>query len=381
MKNSNSTSSKDTMSAQKKRKKNTRKFIILGVEVILLSFMLCVLWFVTRFTDEEEGIKRVEISSDDIIINEGLLEQDDTQTTEEDGDEIVVEKDTFRTIALFGLDSTIGALTSGTRSDTIMIASINNTTKEVHLMSVYRDTYLNLGNDTYNKCNTAYAKGGAKQAINMLNMNLDLDITDFVAVGFKGVMDTVDAIGGIYIDIDEGELKHINNYQISIAENLKISYEPLTETGYQKVNGLQATAYCRIRLVGNNDFKRTERQREVLQAILDEARNIDVKTLTKLAEDVLGDFYTSVDLEEIFTLLSDLGSYTLIDEGGFPTVEYRTGATLGRNVGDSVICTDLEAAVAEFHERIYGEESYVVTDTVKEISATIAANTKPYLKN
>ena len=291
-----------------------------------------------------------------------------------------MEKDTFRTIALFGLDSTIGALTSGTRSDTIMVASINNTTKEVHLMSVYRDTYLNLGNDTYNKCNTAYAKGGAKQAINMLNMNLDLNITDFVAVGFKGVMDTVDAIGGVYIDVDADELKHINNYQISIAENLKISYEPLTEPGYQEVNGLQATAYCRIRQVGNNDFKRTERQREVLQAILNEAKDIDVKSLTKLAEEVFGDFYTSVDLEEIVTLLSDLGSYTLVDEGGFPTAEYRTGATLGKNVGDSVICTDLEAAVAEFHERIYGEEAYVVTDTVKEISATIAANTKPYLK-
>ncbi len=362
----------------KKKRGSARKFIVLGAEVILLSAMLCVLWFVTRFTDEEEGIKKIDLSSDDIIINEGVERKEDTTT--ETTDEDVAEEDTFRTIALFGLDSTIGELTSGTRSDTIMIASINNTTNEVHLMSVYRDTYLNLGNDTYNKCNTAYAKGGAKQAINMLNMNLDLDITDFVAVGFKGVMDTVNAIGGIYIDVDSEELNHINNYQISIADNLKTSYEPLTEPGYQLVDGIQATAYCRIRQVGNNDFKRTERQREVLQAILNEAKDIDVKTLTKLAEDVFGDFYTSVDLKEIVTLLSDLGSYTLIDEGGFPTVEYRTGATLGKNVGNSVICTDLEAAVAEFHERIYGQESYTVTDTVKEISETINTNTRPYLQ-
>jgi len=376
MENTNSKSAE-----QKKNSKNARKFIILGVEVVLLSAMLCLLWFVTKFTDEDEGIKKVEITTEDIIINEGLQDKNEISTEEHVA---VVEKeekvDKYRTIALFGLDSTIGELTSGTRSDTIMVATIDNSTKEVHIMSVYRDTYLNLGNDTYNKCNAAYARGGAKQAINMLNMNLDLDITDFVAVGFKGVMDTVNAIGGIYIDVDSDELKHINNYQISIADNLKTTYKPLTEPGYQLVDGIQATAYCRIRQVGNNDFKRTERQREVLQAILNEAKDIDVKTLTKLAEDVFGDFYTSVDLDEIVTLLSDLGSYTLVDEGGFPTQEYRTGATLGQNVGDSVICTDLEAAVAELHKKIYGVEEYLVTDTVKEIGATIAANTKPYLQ-
>lgn len=363
------------------KKKNTRKYIILGVEVILLSAMLCLLWFVTKFTDEDDGIKKVEISTEDIVINEGLQDkaEEPSVTTEEVVSVEKEEVEKFRTIALFGLDSTIGELTSGTRSDTIMVATIDNTTKEVHITSVYRDTYLNLGNDTYNKCNAAYAKGGAKQAINMLNMNLDLDITDFVAVGFKGVMDTVNAIGGVYIDVDKDELKHINNYQISIADNLRTTYKPLTESGYQKVDGMQATAYCRIRQVGNNDFQRTERQREVLQAILKEAKNIDVKTLTKLAEDVFGNFYTSVGLEEIVTLLSDIGSYSIVDEGGFPTQEYRTGATLGNNVGDSVICTDLEAAVAEFHERIYGVEQYVVTDTVKEISATIHKNTKPYI--
>ena len=358
----------------KKKAKRARNYIILSIEVLLLVVMVGVLWFVTRMTDEDEGIKRVEITTEDIVINEGVLET-----------EVVVEEQeenkgpAFRTIALFGLDSTVGDLLDNTRSDTIMLAAINNDTKEVHLMSVYRDTYLNLGNDTYNKCNVAYARGGAKQAINMLNMNLDLAITDFVAVGFKGVMDTVNAVGGIYIDIDEGELQHINNYQISIAENLKISYVPLTKAGYQKVDGLQATAYCRIRQVGNNDFKRTERQREVLQAILDVAKDIDVKTITKLAEDVFGDFYTSVDLKEIVTLLSDLGSYTLIDEGGFPDSQYRAGGTIP-GAGNSVICTDLETAVSELHKKLYGEEEYVVSDTLADLSTVLHANTDIYIK-
>ncbi len=351
--------------AQRKKAKKTRNIVILVVEVLVLALMLGVLWFVTRATDEEQGIQKVEIPEEEITLNEGVEKNEN------------LEK--YRTIALFGLDSTVGELTKSTRSDTIMIASVNNETKEVRLMSVYRDTYLNLGNDTYNKCNAAYAKGGPKQALNMLNMNFDLNITDFVAVGFKGVMDAVNAVGGVYIDVDSEELKHINNYQISISENLKISYDPVKETGYQLLDGLQATAYCRIRQTAGDDFKRTERQREVLSGMLERAKSMDVASLTKMANNVFGNVYTSIDLQEILSLLSDLTSYTLIDEGGFPSSEYRTTATIG-GIGDSVICTDLESAVADFHKRFFEDEAYGVSDTVKEISTTIHTNTDAYVR-
>ena len=378
MDNKNTTGQKKA-AAQPRGAKKGRKIAILAVEVLLLAIMICVLWVVTRATDEETGVKKVEISADDIIINDGVKNKGDSDAEQEtSADAEADEMDKYRTIALFGLDSTIGELIKGTRSDTIMIASLNSETKEVRIMSVYRDTYLNLSNDTYNKCNAAYAKGGAKQAINMLNMNLDLAITDFVAVGFKGVTDAVDAVGGIYIDISAAELEHINNYQISIAENLKTTYTPITETGYQKVNGLQATAYCRIRH-SDNDFKRTQRQREVLAAVLEEAKDLDITTLTKIVNDVLGDFYTSIDLDEIITLVSDLSSYTLIDEGGFPMTDYLTTGSLGKGVGDSVICTDLEAAVAELHRIFFDEEDYEPSETVKEISDTIYKNTKAYV--
>lgn len=372
------TTGQKNVAAQQKSAKKGRKIVILVVEVLLLAIMICVLWIVTKATDEEAGVKHVAISTDDIIINEGVKNDNEEITDESSAKTQEDEKDKYRTIALFGLDSTVGELTKDTRSDTIMIASLNDETKEVRIMSVYRDTYLNLSNDTYNKCNAAYAKGGAKQAINMLNMNLDLAITDFVAVGFKGVKDAVDAVGGIYIDISAAELEHINNYQISIAENLKTTYTPITKTGYQKVDGLQATAYCRIRH-SDNDFKRTERQREVLAAVLEEARELEITTLTKIVNDVLGDFYTSIDLDEIIDLVSNLSSYTLVDEGGFPMKEYLTTGSLGKGVGDSVICTDLEAAVTELHKIFFNEEEYEPSDTVKEISDTIYTNTKKYV--
>ena len=349
----------------KNKAKKTRNIVILVIEVMVLAIMLGVLWFVAKATDEDTGIQRVEIPEEEIEVNEGVEENENLET--------------YRTIALFGLDSTVGELKQNTRSDTIMIASINSETKEVRLMSVYRDTYLNLGNDTYNKCNAAYAKGGPKQAINMLNMNLDLDITDFAAVGFKGVIDVVDAVGGVWIEVDSAELEHINNYQISISENLKTDYIPVKTTGLQKLNGLQATAYCRIRYTAGDDFKRTERQREVLQAIMEEAKDLDVASLTKIANNVFGNFYTSVDLQEVISLLSDLPSYTIIDEGGFPSNDFRTGATIG-GIGDSVICTDLEKAVVDFHKRFFADEEYVVSDTLKGISQTIHANTDAFVR-
>ena len=178
-------------------------------------------------------------------------------------------------VALFGVDATKpDQLYKNSRSDSIMIASINLDNGEVKLVSVYRDTYLNIGNDNYRKCNTAYAAGGAQQAIEMLNANLDMDITDFVTVGYQALMDCIDGLGGVWIEVDESEIKHINNYQKTISKDVLNDrpYTEVTKTGYQLLDGLQATAYCRIRYTKGDDFKRAERQREVLQAIEDEAK-------------------------------------------------------------------------------------------------------------
>ena len=225
-------------SAKKNSKKKRTKILLFIVEIFVLLLMVVVLYGVLK----TEKVGKVEIPEEDIVINP-IVEQKEETTMKG-----------YRNIALFGVDSTTGALDKNTRSDSIMIASINLDTGECKLVSVYRDTYLNLSNDSYNKCNAAYAKGGPKQAINMLNMNLDMNITDFVTVGFAGLTDTIDALGGIMIDVDSEELKHINSYQICMAEDLKRSYTPVTDTGYQLLDGLQATAYCRIRYTAGDDF-------------------------------------------------------------------------------------------------------------------------------
>ncbi|MBP5454617.1 MAG: LCP family protein, partial [Lachnospiraceae bacterium] len=299
------------MSTQKKKKTSTGKIVLFVVEIVALIALLLVMWFVLKTTDSEKGVKRLELNESEIEVefNESVKENE-------------VMKG-YRNIALFGVDSRNGDLANKTRTDTIIVASINEQTKEVKLVSVYRDTYLNQMGEkqNYGKCNAAYAYGGAEQAIKMLNANLDLDITDFVTIGFEGLRDVVDALGGVYIDVDAEEIKHLNNYQIAMVESMSdvSTYTPVTETGYQVLNGLQATAYCRIRYTAGNDFKRTERQREVIKACLETAKTVNPAALATMSQNVYSEVFTSFKLDDIISLLKDIASYSIVGEGGFPT--------------------------------------------------------------
>ncbi len=350
-------------SKKQQAKKQRRRIIIFIIEIIILVVAVVVLYGVMKGT----GSGKVELNDEKIIIND-TVEQ--AQETTMKG---------YRNIALFGVDSTTGALTKNTRSDTIMIASINQDTGECKLVSVYRDTYLNLSNDSYNKCNAAYAKGGPEQAINMLNMNLDMNITDFVTVGFAGLTDTIDALGGVYIDVDSSEISHLNNYQLCIAEDLKRSYTPVEQTGRQLLDGLQATGYCRIRYTAGDDFKRAERQREVLMAVADQAKQASLTQLTSTADSVFSEVYTSLDLSEIIDMLGDVGTYYISDHAGFPQESNRTTGTIGSK-GSCVIPLSLEDNVRWLHEFLFGATDYEPSETVKKCSQKIYEDTNGYLK-
>lgn len=351
------------VSKQQKEARKKRKVIVFGLEIVLLLVMLVVLWGVLKGTE----VKRIEVNDEEL---------------KENMNETVLENETlkgYRNIALFGVDSTSGALEKGTRSDTMIIASVNQDTGDVKLVSVYRDSYLNKGNDKYGKANAAYSSGGPKQAMMMLNMNLDLNITDFVTVGFQGLTDTIDALGGVWIDVDEAEIKHINNYQMCIAENLKCTYTEVTQTGYQLLNGLQATAYCRIRYTKGDDFMRAQRQREVIKAIADQAKKANVSSLTKIANNVFPEIYTSLKLDEIVSLLTEISKYEIVDEGGFPDESMRAVGNIG-STGSCVVPCSLEDNVIWLHGFLFDDMSYTPSTEVKTYSDKVASDTNPYLK-
>lgn len=345
-------------------KKQRRRIILFILEIFVLLIMVIVLYVV--MTGSKSG--KVDIAEDKIIINDTVKEKEETTMKG------------YRNIALFGVDSTTGALTKNTRSDTIMIASIDQDTGDCKLVSVYRDTYLNLSNDKYNKCNGAYANGGPEQAISMLNLNLDMNITDFVTVGFAGLTDTIDALGGVYIEVDSTEISHLNNYQLCIAEDLKRSYTPVADTGYQLLDGLQATGYCRIRYTAGDDFKRAERQREVLSAVADQAKkNASPAALGQIANNVFDEVYTSLDLTEIVELLGDITKYNIVETSGFPQEEYRATATIGAK-GSCVIPVNLEENVKWLHQFLFNDYNYTPSASVQECSRQIEADTSSYIR-
>lgn len=349
------------MSAKAKAKKKRKRIILFVGEVLLLAVMLLVLWGVTK----TEKVGYLEIPEEEIVINESVSEE-----------QREVMKG-YRNVALFGVDSTVGALTKNTRSDTIMVASINQDTKEIKLVSVYRDTFMNLGNDKYNKCNAAYANGGPKQAISMLNANLDLDIKEFVTIGFAGLIDVIDSLGGVEMDIMKEEISHLNNYQYCIAENLKRDYTPVNNTGLQVLDGMQATGYCRIRYTKGDDFRRTERQRNVLKAIMEKARNASVSQLVEIANNVFEEVYTSFGLTEITELLGEAAEYKVVADDGFPRENMRWTGNIG-SPGDCIVPNNLADNVSWLHEFLFDESGYMPSSEVQNYSNHILEATSKY---
>ena len=367
--NQRDTAAQRKVTARQRQAKKRRKIIIFAIEIIIILIMVAVLFLVMGHT-ENEGPKRVELKEEELAIPEEI------QQAKEEGESQMAG---YMNIALFGVDATKESqLYKNSRSDSIMIASINLDTGDIKLCSVYRDTYLNIGTDSYQKCNSAYSFGGAEQAVKMLNMNLDMDITNFVTVGYKGLSEVIDGLGGVYIDVDEAELEHINNYQIGIAEVLKCDYKAVTTPGYQLLNGVQATAYCRIRYTKGDDFMRATRQREVIKAIEEQAKQADFATLSKVFNEVIDDIYTSIDEADILELIKNIAKYNIVEETGFPNDSMRTVANVGAK-GSSVIPMDLESNVVWLHQFFFDDANYTVTDNVREYSQQIKADTTPYI--
>ena len=276
----------------------------------------------------------------------------------------------YQNIALFGVDSREQDLLSGdNRSDAIMVCSINKKTGKIKLVSLYRDTLLDIGGGEMRKCNAAYAFGGPQQAVAMLNRNLDLNITDFVTVGFEGLADTIDALGGIDLEITEEEREYMNSYMDDMYYEIGTEYDEVTDYGMQHLSGIQATAYCRIRYTAGDDFKRAERQRTVLALTLQKAREANPLQLIAAANAALGKTATSLSSGELFMFILRAKGMDLTDSTGFPTEEDRIFATI--NGESCVVPYYLTTNVRKLHETLFGEEDYESSSTVGEINDII----------
>lgn len=331
----------------RKQKKKKRRKLIFALEVLVLLIIAGGLFAAVQLNRMDH------VNLNDILVNTGI------------------SKSGYRNIALFGVDSREGDLESGTNSDTIIVCSINNKTGNIKLASVYRDTYLDNTNGQYRKATECYAGGGAERAINMLNKNLDLDITDFVTVDFNAIVKMVDLIGGIELDVTEEELQWLNGYCVENQQVTGVDYEPLTSAGYQHLTGIQALAYCRIRYTEGWDYKRTERQREVLGKIFAKAQSQGVASLISIATSMMDNIATSLNTAEMISLVSGISKYTIEATYGFP---YEKSTTV-ISAGDVVVPVNLAANVKQLHLDLFGDADYTPSATVQEISNKIVSDT------
>lgn len=352
--------------ARKKRKsKRKKRIVILLLEVFILTLLLGTVYVMAKYNK----FQTVTLDKEEIEINDG------------------VEQEGYMTVALFGGDSRDGQLEAGTHADTIIIVSIDNKTKEIRMASIYRDTFVQQEDRSYHKANQAYFSGGPKEAINMLNRNLDLDIENYATVDFKALADVVDLLGGVEIDITDEEAEALNDYVGETANVAGKEAHYLSSGGTYNLDGPQAVTYARLRKLEGGDYKRTERQRLVIEKLFEKIIHTNLSTINEIVDTVFPQVSTSFTLAELIELAAGMTKYELGESAGFP-FEKTDGSY--QSVGSIVIALGMEENVEELHEFLYpNEEKYYPSKTVSQISADISyltgvvrpADMEEYLKS
>ena len=331
-------------------------FKVLGITLLILVIIVIILMASGYFFVKSKlnKIQQVEINEDELNVSETVQQN----------------LSGFRNIAIYGVDSRDSSLGKGNRSDCIIIASINNDSKEIKLISVYRDTYVNIEGYGLDKITHAYSYGGPELALKTLNENLDLNITEFVTVNFDALADAINSIGGVDINIEEDEIQYLNNYLAETSKVTGLETKKVTSTGLQTLDGVQAVAYSRIRYTEGGDYKRTERMRTVIEAMFDKIKTKSLSEINNLLDQLLPEIYTNLEPSEIISLAPTILQYDISESIGWP---YNVkGITTDRWYGVPVT---LEENVKQLHEEAFGEENYTPSETVQEISDRIIERT------
>lgn len=308
---------------------------------------------------------------------------------------LVIESDTdflshqnlvngYWNILLLGFDEKANQSMSGGdyRADVIIVCSINATTKEVKLASIYRDTVVyQPTTGSYIKINDGVCKdkgGGIEEMINLVNLNFDLNIQDVVAVNWAALALAVNQLGGLELNITEEEVTKgiITGYLTEVVNTTGIATNgQFTHGGPQWCDGPKVVAYCRNRYSGGSDFSRTERQREVIHKLLEKATSVDLGTLISTITVVMGNMYTSLTLEDLMDLARDVSNYTMVGMQGYPVTNHASSRYLGRWAEDygitwPVVPTSLVSNVDNLHQYLFGSAG-VRSQNVQTISANI----------
>lgn len=338
--------SKKSMNKHGKKKRPSpfrRLALILLIFILLLLFLLGIVY-----------IKLGKIKTSDM---------DESQLVTVNEDQNMQD---YTNYALFGIDSQTGSMSDrGNRSDSIIVASIHNKTKEVKLLSIYRDTFVSI-NGEYNKINAAYSWGGPELAVSTINRNLDLNIEKYATVNFKILADIVDSLGGIEMEIDSSILNNLNNYIGDMNRINGGNSSKIPSGGTYTLDGNQAVAYSRIRYTAGGDLARAGRQREVLEKIFQKAKRSPIKLMSAM-DDILPQIKTNMSRQELFGMLLSVFRYDISDQQGFPWDQKQMKYN-GTYYG---FPSTLEENAVRAHKYLFGTSNYQVSDELGRINQKI----------
>lgn len=384
---------KNIKKKRKKKKHRLLKTLLISLIFIILGTFLAIKYvpgakqfilthfgetFIRFFVSEEiyKNIFDSEFDDGDIVVNDG------------------VDRDKFKgyyTVALFGIDARDEKMGSGVNSDSIILLSINQDTGKIVMSSVYRDTWLQIssgnGDNVYRKINSAFTTGGAKSAINTMNTNFDLHISDYVTINFQGLATIVDMLGGIDLTITEDEKKYINSYMDENREVTGISSPNVTKSGNVHLDGLQTVAYCRIRYCTfyapdgtqvSNDMGRTARQRHVLSLMIEKAKSAGVSKVIDIAKHMFNGeeniIKTSIAYDELMDMIPVFINFELGETKGFPFTYDFPDSSL-TNGQSALVPGGLVYNVRQLHKFLYGIENYIPSDRVIKIDGELKKRT------
>jgi len=342
------------MEKSKKSKRKVVKILIISLISILFVMLMLVGVLALYINNKLNKINYIEIDVGNIEINEGVEER----------------LAGYRNVVILGIDNFSDANELNGNSDCIIIATLDESAKEVKLTSIYRDTYLEIPGKGLDNINHAYPYAGPALTLSTINTNLDLNITEFVVISFESVINAIDALGGIEIEITSEEIQYLNAYIKQISKKMKIEAQLIKKAGNHKLDGVQALAYSRIRYTAGADYKRTERQRTVIIKMFEKAKEMPKMQLLKAMDEILPIISTNIKKDEIIPAVLQLSKYKVKENGGWPynVREYIDGKWHG-------VPVTLEKDVIRLHKEIFGEEDYIPTQKVQEISRKIVERT------
>lgn len=368
--------SKKNYKKSRKYKKMRRRKKIFGIEITVLLILSGILFVYAWINRSMDKMNQDTLDSSQIQINSEV--KANTDLSQMSGTQV---------IALVGVDARGvkgSELAESMNSDTIILCCIDHDKQEIRMVSIMRDTWMNMAKYTdeyyeFDKANSAYNRGGPESMLSMLNTNLDFALTDYVTVNFKALADAIDVLGGLDIEMTNAECVHANNYNREVSEAQGVEYEaiPYDEdlgddySEVRHVSGALATSYARIRYGGGDDAKRTSRQRIVINLMVQKLKQNPTK-IPEILDKVMGNVSTSLTKNEILELGMHAVTYTMGTSYAYP-FQLCYGENVVNALGeDVVIPVTLEFNVRELHEYLYPGLSYEPSAAVTEYSDYIA---------